>query len=50
MAVEDRLDFLWVNLSASYINDSVLSADKIVSVIASLNHITGVDEALIIGE
>ena len=50
MGVERRLDLFWVNLGAADIDDAASPADKIEPIAAPLNHVAGVDEAILIGE
>ena len=50
MRVERRLDLFRVNLGAADIDDAAAPADKIEPVAAPLDHVAGVDEAVLVGE
>src|SRR5271157_1018350 len=50
MGVERRLDLFWVNLGAANIDDAAAPADKIEPVAAPLNHVAGIDEAVLANE
>ena len=50
MTVDHRLDLLGMDLQAADVNDTVPSADEIISVTAQFDHIAGVDEAVLICE
>ena len=48
MTVDRSLDLLGMDLQAADVNDTVLSADKIISLTAQLDHVASVDEAILI--
>src|SRR5271155_5349211 len=50
MAVDYGFDLLGMDLATADIDDSAFSADEIVSIAVTLDHVAGVDEAIGIGE
>ncbi len=50
MPVDDGLDLLGMNLQAADIDDAAAAADEIIAVATQLDHVAGIDEAVVIGE
>ena len=50
MSVDRRLHFLRVDLQSSYVDDAAPSTEEVVPVAAAFHHVTGVDEAVIVGD